>query len=140
MMGIPSPTCIKDVQCLVGIVVALSQFISWSFEKCHLFFVTIHKSKDFEWTPACEEALQQLKKYLTSPPLLSKPKDGERIFIYLVVSKTVVSVMLIQEEEGRQLPIYYVSNSLLNAETRYTQLEKLVLALITVAHKLMPYF
>ncbi|KAL5574300.1 hypothetical protein UlMin_023897 [Ulmus minor] len=91
-------------------------------------------------TPACEQALQDLKRYLTSPPLLSKPKDGEQLYIYLAVSEGAVSAVLVREEEGKQFPVYYVSKSLLDAETRYTQLEKLALALVTVARKLRPYF
>ena len=44
-------------------------------------------------------------------------------------------------EEGRkQYPIYYVSKALLDAETRYSHLEKLALALVTAARKLRPYF
>ncbi|KAL5578660.1 hypothetical protein UlMin_011102 [Ulmus minor] len=86
-MNIQSPACIGDVQRLTGRVAALSRFISRSSEKCHLFFNTLRKSKDFEWTPACEQALQDLKRYLTSPPLLSKPKDGEQLYIYLAVSE-----------------------------------------------------
>ena len=48
--------------------------------------------------------------------------------------------MLVREEEGKQLPVYYVRKSLLNAETHYTQLEKLALALVTATRKLRPYF
>ena len=98
---------------------ALSRFISCSSKKCHLFFSTLWKSKDFEWTPACEQALQDLKRYLTSPLLLSKPKDGEQLYIYLAVSEGTVSAVLVREE-SKQLPDYYVSKSLLDAETRYT--------------------
>ncbi|XP_062100796.1 uncharacterized protein LOC133806720 [Humulus lupulus] len=137
---IPSPTCIKEVQKLTGRIVALSRFISKSSERCHLFFNTLRKSKTFEWTAECEEALGQLKQYLTSPPLLSKPKDNETLFIYLAVSETAVSAILVREEEGKQSPVYYVSKALLNAETRYSQLEKLALALIHAARKLRPYF
>ena len=140
VMNIPSPACIRDVQRLAGRVAALSRFISHSSEKCHLFFSTLRKSKDFEWTSACEQALQDLKKYLTSPPLFSKPKDGEQLYIYLAVSEGAVSAVLVREEESKQFPIYYVSKSLLNAETRYTQLEKLALTLVTAARKLRPYF
>ena len=139
-MNIPSPTCIRDVQCLASHVAALSRFISLSSEKCHIFFSTLRKSKDFEWTLSCEQALHDLKKYLTSPPLLSKPKDGEQLFIYLAVSEGAVNVVLVWEEDGRQFPVYYVSKSQLDAETYYTQLEKLALALITVTLKLWPYF
>ena len=91
---------------------------------------------DFKWTPAYEQALQDLKKYLASPPHLSKPKDGEQLFIYLAVSEGTVSAVLVREEQGKQFPVYYVSKSLLDAETHYTQLEKLALALVTATRKL----
>ncbi|XP_074316396.1 uncharacterized protein LOC141652703 [Silene latifolia] len=39
-----------------------------------------------------------------------------------------------------QHPVYYISKSLLPAETRYTSFEKLVLALVTASYKLRPYF
>ena len=48
VMNIPSPACVRDVQHLAGCVAALSRFISRSSEKCHLFFSTLQKSKDFE--------------------------------------------------------------------------------------------
>ena len=86
---------------------ALSCFISCSSEKYHLFFSTLRKSKDFEWTPACEQALQDLKRYLTSPPLLSKPKDGEQLYINLAISEGAVSAVLVREEVSKQFPICY---------------------------------
>ena len=81
----------------------------------------------------CEKALQQLKIYLTSPPLLSKPHDRETLYVYLVVSKHTVSAILVHEEEGKQSPVYNVSKYLLDTETWYNQLEKLALALVTTA-------
>ena len=93
VMNIPSPTYVRDVQRPTDRVDALSRFISRSSEKCHLFFNTLCISKDFEWTPTCEQAFQDLKKYLTSPPLLSKPKDGEQLFIYLAVSEGAVNAV-----------------------------------------------
>ena len=101
VLNIPFPTHIKDVQRLTGRVVALNRFISKSSKKCHNFFTALRKSKDFQWTPAYKEALQELKKYLTSPPLLSKPKDGEQLSIYLVVFETTVSSVLVCEEDEK---------------------------------------
>ena len=66
VMNIPSSTYIRDVQRLASCVAALSCFISLSSEKCHLFFSTLRKSKDFEWTLAYEQARQDLKRYLTT--------------------------------------------------------------------------
>ena len=69
-----------------------------------------------------KDALQALKKYLASPPLLSKPCDGDTLQLYLAVSGVSVTVVLTREVESQQLLIYYVSKSLLDAETRYSSL------------------
>ncbi|KAK0589707.1 hypothetical protein LWI29_017611 [Acer saccharum] len=138
--NIESPKCMKDVQKLTGRVAALNRFISKSSEKCLPFFNILRKNKAFEWNDDCEKALQDLKTYLRSPPLLSKPKDNEILFIYLAVSNTAVSAVLVREEESVQHPVYYVSKTLLDAETRYSRLEKLALALVMAARKLRPYF
>ncbi|XP_056688541.1 uncharacterized protein [Spinacia oleracea] len=97
-------------------------------------------SAGFSWTDNHETALQNLKKYLMTPPLLSKPKEGEVLQLYLAVSTTAVSAVLAREDEKQQLPIYYISKSLLEAETRYSSLEKLVLALVTAAKNLRHFF
>lgn len=85
-------------------------------------------------------AFQELKNYLGRTPLLSKPKDGEPLLLYLAVTEESISSVLVREEETHQLPIYYVSKSLLPAEARYPDMEKLALALITTSRKLRPYF
>ncbi|XP_070017399.1 uncharacterized protein [Nicotiana sylvestris] len=77
---------------------------------------------------------------LSNPPLLAKPKDGEKLLVYLVVSEVAVSVVLVREDHGKQSLIYYVIQSLLDAETRYPHLEKPALALIMASRKLRPYF
>ena len=73
---IPSPKNVKDVQKLTGRIAALSRFISRLSDKSHAFFGTLKNPKDFQWTGECESALQELKSYLTTPPLLSKPLLG----------------------------------------------------------------
>ncbi|XP_038701846.1 uncharacterized protein LOC119998570 [Tripterygium wilfordii] len=60
--------------------------------------------------------------------------------MYLAVSRVAVSAVLIKEEDKKQLPVYYVSKSLLDSETKYSLLEKLALAFVIVARKLRPYF
>ncbi|KAL0355486.1 UNVERIFIED_CONTAM: hypothetical protein Sradi_3995500 [Sesamum radiatum] len=46
----------------------------------------------------------------------------------------------LREEEGKQLPIYYVRKVLNGAEGRYTPIEKMALALVITARRLCPYF
>ena len=77
---------------------------------------------------------------MSSTPLLMKPEDGEPLSLYLAVSGNVVSAVLVKDHEGQQYHVYYVSKSLLDAETRYSQLEKFILALIMASTKLRHYF
>ena len=72
--------------------------------------------------------------------MLSNPKEGETLVLYLAISDFAVSAVLVREEDGIQLSVYYVSKRLADAETRYTSLEKLVYALILASRKLRPYF
>ncbi|XP_013674251.1 uncharacterized protein LOC106378704 [Brassica napus] len=106
--SIPSPRNVKEVQKLTGRMAALSRFISRLSDKSHAFFETLKKPKDFEWTEKCESALEELKTYLTTPPLLSKTLHGEVLLLYLSVSEHAVRAVLVREEGSKQLPIYYV--------------------------------
>jgi hypothetical protein len=96
--------------------------------------------KAFEWTGECKEAFFQLKKYLTSSPLLSRTVSGKVLYLYLVVSPITISVALIWEDERVQKPVYFVSKALHRAEERYPQIEKLAFALVMASRKLRPYF
>ena len=51
-----------------------------------------------------------------------------------------VSASLVREENKVQHPIYFVSRLLLDAETRYTIIEKAAYVVIVTAKKLRPYF
>ena len=62
------------------------------------------------------------------------------MFLYIVVSTTAVSGVLIREERGEQKPIFYISKTLLDAETQYPLMEKLAFAVVTSARKLRPHF
>ncbi|CAA7018242.1 unnamed protein product [Microthlaspi erraticum] len=97
-------------------------------------------NKKFLWDEKCEEAFKQLKTYLSEPPILAKPVEGEPLYLYIAVSPAAVSGVLVREELNEQRPIFYVSKSLIDAETRYPAMEKLALAIVMSARKLRPYF
>ena len=132
------PRTTKEVQSLTGRIAALNRFVSRATDKCLPFFKMLRKA--FVWTDECQNSFEELKKYFTSPPLLSPFKQGEHISLYLAVSPTIVSSALIKEENGVQLPVYYTSKAFQGAEERYPAMEKLALALVVTARKLYPYF
>ena len=85
----------KKVQSLNDEVATLNRFMSRATDKCLPFFRTLKKS--FEWMAECQQAFEDLKAYLSSPPLLSPSKLGEEFFLYLAVSLTAISAVLIRE-------------------------------------------
>ena len=85
----------KEVQKLTGITVALNRFISRSTDRCKPFFLLMNKWKGFEWTEECALAFQQLKEYLSWPPIMSSPEVDEVCFAYIVVASHAISLVLI---------------------------------------------
>ncbi|KAM2576034.1 hypothetical protein TB2_007783 [Malus domestica] len=140
ILKMKSPTTLKEIQSLIGRAATLNRFLSRSTDRFKLFFKVIKRAQRDKCDEECERSFQDLNKYLTSPPLLSKPKAAEDLYIYLAVSEIAVSYALIREELGAQLPVLYISKALLDAETRYPKIEKLILALVVMARKLRPYF
>ena len=67
------------------------------------------------------------------------PRTREDLFMYLLMSKHAMSAVLLRDQGVQQLR-YYVNKMLIDAETRYLPLEKLVLALVHATRKLPYYF
>ena len=138
IMELRSPRTVREVQSLNSKITAMNRFISKATDKCLPFFRTLRKS--FEWTDECQKAFEDLKKYLSSPPLLSPSKPEEELYLYITVLQAAVSAALVREEEGTQRSVYFVCRAFWGAEERYPRMEKLAFALITAARKLKPYF
>ena len=101
---------VKEVQSLYGKVAALNGFVLRAMNKCLPFFHILKKS--FEWITECQQAFEDLKAYLSFPPLLSPSKPGEELFLYLAVSPAAVSTALVREENGVQKLMYFTSQAL----------------------------
>ena len=84
IMELSPPKTVKEVQSLNDKIAALNRFVSRATNKCLPFFRTLKKS--FEWTNECQQAFENLKVYLSSPPLLSPSRPGEELFLYLAIS------------------------------------------------------
>lgn len=81
-----SPRTLKNIQSLIGKLTTLNRFISRAIDKCHVFFKVMRKLRKIEWTIECKEVFQQLKLYMLKAPLLSMPREGEKLYFYLAIS------------------------------------------------------
>ncbi|KAG7571562.1 Ribonuclease H domain [Arabidopsis suecica] len=86
LLKMASPQNKSEVQRLTGRVAALNRFIPRSTYKCLAFYGTLWGNKKYEWPDRCEEAFQELKRYMANPPELAKPIVGEPLYLYIAVS------------------------------------------------------
>ena len=100
-------------------IAALNRFISRSADRCRHFFLLLNKREGFKWMEECTLAFQQLKKYLSRPPIMSSPEADEVLFACRAVAPHAISLVLIQMDNGIQRLVYYVSKALQEAELRY---------------------
>lgn len=95
----------------------------------------------FDWTEKCKSFFDAIKQYLIEPSILSSPEMGKEPYMYLVVSDYAINIVLFQQAlEDEQKPVYYMSKSLVDDKTHYSQVEHATLALLITAKKLCPYF
>jgi hypothetical protein len=76
---------------------ALSRLISWLSIRGLPFFKLLKKQDKFQWTQEAQEAFEDLKKYLTTPPTLVAPKPHENLQLYISAISNVVSTAIIIE-------------------------------------------
>jgi hypothetical protein len=93
-----------------------------------------------------ERALQELKQHLQSPPILTAPRPGEDLLLYIAVTTHVVSSAIVVErsEEGHafgvQRPVFFISEVLSESKARYPAVQKLLYAILITSRKLHHYF
>ena len=137
----PAPSSKKGIQQLIGRLAALGRFISRFTDRLKPFFTTLRGGNWAEWNEECHRAFVEIKQYLTEPPILVSPEAGDTLYLYISPSNISISAALFKEcGDAKLRPVFFVSKSLTDAETRYNHLERVALALWTAAQKLRPYF
>ena len=79
----------------------------------------LKETSTFDWTDQCRQTFEIIKRYLIEPSILSNPKSGEQLYMYLTVSECVASVVLFQHiQDKEQRFVDYVRKAMVDAETR----------------------
>jgi hypothetical protein len=75
---------------------------------------------------------------------LASPTPGADLLLYVSTTETIVSAVLVQEQEKnhskQQVPIYYVSEALSESKSYYSEIEKIAYTVLTASRKLKHYF
>jgi hypothetical protein len=104
----------------------------------------LKSAKVFQWGPPQQKAFEELKQYLIDLTTLTPPSSGTPLLLYVAASHAAVSVALVQEKQDgqtkKQEPVYFVSEVLSPSKINYTELEKVLYAILMASRKLRHYF
>jgi hypothetical protein len=112
------PTQLKDVQKFAGCLASLSRFVSRLREKAMPLYQLMKKTDHFIWSQRADDAFNNLKRALSTAPILAAPAPREPMLLYIAATPRVISVVIVVEctEEAKELPIqhpvYYLSEVL----------------------------
>ena len=76
---------------------------------------------------------------MKSPPMLVLPQQGKPFKLYVSADGQTIGSALMQESEGKERVVSYLSRRLLDPKTRYSLIEKLCLCLYFSYTKLRHY-
>src|SRR4051812_1968805 len=140
IQDMPPPRSLRELRGLQGRLAYIRMFIANLSGKCQLFSKLTKKGVTFVWDQQCQEAFDEIKRYLTSPPVLIAPVAGKAFLMYVRSMDHSLGALLAQHnDEGYEQAIYYLSRTLLGAEHRYRPVEKECLALVFAVQNMRHY-
>jgi hypothetical protein len=95
------PHNLKEMQRLAGCMAALGHFITRSGEKALPFFKLMKRTGKFEWTLEADKAFAELKRYLTSPPIMVALTFREPLLLYIAATLRTASTVLVAERDAK---------------------------------------
>src|SRR5436190_2083980 len=136
----PPLRSLKELWGLQDRLAYIRRFIANLSEKCQPFSKLMRKGVSFVWDKQCQEAFDEIKRYLTSPLVLIAPIAGKPFLLYVRSMDHSLGALLTQHnDEGYEQAIHYLSRTLLGAEHRYRLVEKECLDLIFAVQKMRHY-
>ena len=98
---------------------------------CEPIFRLLRKNQLTIWNEDYQIALEKIKEYLLSPPVLVPPMPRRPLLLYFSVLDMALGCMLAQlDDSEKEQAIYYLSKKMLEYEMRYVMIERFCLALV----------
>lgn len=82
----------------------------------------------------------KIKAFLTFRPILTSPREGSSLFLYLLDIDQTMSSLLVHKIDKIEIRVYLVSEMSKGIKTHYYKIEKMDLVVVLAARNLRPYF
>ena len=128
----PTPTSQRQLQQFLGLASYYRRFVKDFATLCRPLHRLMEKGSPFTWTDECQQAFNQLRTKLTSPPILAFPNFSKPFILNTNASDSGIGAVLSQRQEnGEERVIAYASRTLSRAERNYSVTRRELLAVIT---------
>uniref|UniRef100_A0A2N9HSM7 Uncharacterized protein n=1 Tax=Fagus sylvatica TaxID=28930 RepID=A0A2N9HSM7_FAGSY len=135
------PTTHKELKSFLSKLSYIRRFIPGLAAVTSTFAPLLKKGAPFHWSTECQEAFKKVQDIMTKLPTVCAPISGKPLRLYLASNSQAIGALIAQENDnGVEQPIYYVSRTLKDAESRYSGAERSCLALIYASQRLRHYF
>ncbi|KAL8425993.1 hypothetical protein ACSSS7_008265 [Eimeria intestinalis] len=139
IVDMPPPNNVKAVQRFLGKCQYYRRYIqNFSALAAPLHRATA-KTRDFQWTPECQQAWDKLRQALSSAPLLAHPDYTRKFYVDCDGSVDGLGAVLLQPYEDGERVIAYASRSLVDHEKKWTATELEAAALVWALDTFRPY-
>ncbi|XP_030461335.1 uncharacterized protein LOC115681508 [Syzygium oleosum] len=135
------PSTVKEVQSLLGRLNYVVRFISQLSETAKPFFKLLKKNAKVEWDTDCQRAFEEIKQYLSHPPVLVPVVPRVPLILYLTIHDESLGALLAQKRpsDDKECVIYYLSKKFTSSKINYPEVEKTCVAFVWVLHHLRQY-
>jgi len=100
-----SPKTFKELRGLQGRLAYIGRFIANLLSRCQPFTLLMKKRVYFIWDEACQKAFEDIKEYLTKPPVLVAPVLGKPFFLYVrAMDHSLGALLSHKNDEGCDMP------------------------------------
>jgi hypothetical protein len=100
---------------------------------------SLENEAEFSWGADQQHTFENIKRYLSLPPVMKAPMAGILFRIYIATEDAVVGAVLTQVMKGKEHIFIYLSWCLIDADTRYSFIERFCLSLFHACSKLRHY-
>ena len=126
----PVPENVTEVRSFLGLCSYYRRFVAAFATIAAPLHALTSKARRFEWNQECQDAFEDLKKRLTSAPVLAMPLDEGRYYLDTDASYGSIGAVLSQVQEGQEKVIAYASRTLNRPEQNYCVTRKELLAIV----------
>ena len=135
----PSPRDQHELEKFLGFINYHRDFLPGLSGLLSPLYALINKNTTYVWSRECEETFLELKRIVTTAPVLAYPNDNDVYILDTDASDTAIGAALYQVQQDQERPISFASSSLTPAQRKYCTTRKELLAVVVFTRRFRHY-